>query len=88
MPTAISEEERASEAISNEASPAGASSEAAPKEENFKQLLREFVMGDNQDPDSAPGLQFYVVFAGLIAAALAFVVILALVMGIINFFRG
>lgn len=87
MPTAVSDEEPAIEAKPVESDDSADSPEPAPKEESFRQLVREFVMGDNQNPDSAPGLQFYVVFAGLIAAALAFVVVLALVMGIINLFR-
>ncbi len=88
MPTAISEEERAAPTPVVESDEPVETLPTTPKEENFRQLLREFVMGDNQNPDSAPGLQFYVVFAALIAAALAFVVVVAVIMGVINLFRG
>jgi hypothetical protein len=88
MPTAVSEEERATPNPVVESDEPVESLATTAKEESFKQLLREFVMGDNQNPDSAPGLQFYVVFAALIAAALGFVIILAVIMGVINLFRG
>lgn len=88
MPTAVSEKERAATPPPVDSDEPVESAPPVPKEENFRQLIREFVMGESQSPDSAPGLQFYVVFAGLIAAALAFVIILAVVMGIINLFRG
>lgn len=87
MPTAVSEEERAAAPVVEADEPREAP-ETTRKDENFRQLIREFVMGDNQSPDSAPGLQFYVVFAALIAAALVFVIVVAVIMGIVNLFRG
>ncbi|MFQ3580594.1 MAG: hypothetical protein SNJ67_05150 [Chloracidobacterium sp.] len=59
--------------------------------ESFKQLLRDFVLGNNQNPDDMPGLRFYIVFAGMLVLALAGVAIVATLIGFVRwlglFFR-
>lgn len=88
MPTVVTEEKNTNAEVPTDADEAAAVEIEKPKEESFKALIREFVMGDAQDPGNAPGLRFYVVFAAMIAAALLFVVVVAVIMGIINLFRG
>jgi tetrahydromethanopterin S-methyltransferase subunit B len=56
--------------------------------DSFKTLLRDFALGRSQNPDSAPGLQFYVVFGVMIGLALGLVALIAIVLSVVNLFRG
>lgn len=58
------------------------------EEESFKRLIRDFVLGHGQHPDDMPGLRFYVVFAGMLALALAGVAVVALLLGLIQWIRA
>ncbi len=62
--------------------------ETKPEPDSFRTLIREFVMGDSLDPDSMPGLRFYVVFAVLLGLALGGVAVIALLLGFVNWLRG
>ncbi|MGQ9898066.1 MAG: hypothetical protein ACUVR8_10990 [Acidobacteriota bacterium] len=62
--------------------------DALREEETFKQLIRDFVLGNNQHPDDMPGLRFYVVFAGMLALALLGVGVVALLLGFIHWVRA
>lgn len=61
---------------------------ATNEPDSFKTLIREFVMGDSQDPDSMPGLRFYVVFAVFLGLALGGVAVIALLLGFVNWLWG
>jgi hypothetical protein len=58
------------------------------KEESFKELVRDFVLGNTQNPDDMPGLRFYIVFAGMLALALVGVGIVATLLGLLHWIRA
>jgi len=62
--------------------------DASGEEESFRQLIRDFVLGNNQNPDDMPGLRFYVVFAGMLALALGGVAVVALLLGLVQWVRS
>jgi hypothetical protein len=70
------------------AAPAQEAADATREEESFKQLIRDFVLGNNQNPDDMPGLRFYVVFAGMLALALGGVAVVALLLGLVQWVRS
>jgi hypothetical protein len=68
--------------------PASQATSAAEKEESFKELVRDFVLGNTQNPDDMPGLRFYIVFAGMLALALVGVGIVATLLGLLHWIRA
>ncbi len=78
--------------VTEDAAPAAApvrdAADVTGEEENFRQLIRDFVMGNSQNPDDMPGLRFYVVFAGMLALALVGVAVVALLLGLVQWVRS
>ncbi len=70
------------------ASPLHDAADATGEEESFRQLIRDFVLGNSQNPDDMPGLRFYVVFAGMLALALGGVAVVALLLGLVQWVRS
>ncbi|OYT72392.1 MAG: hypothetical protein CFK52_05075 [Chloracidobacterium sp. CP2_5A] len=63
---------------------AASQADAAAPEESFKQLLRDFVLGNHQNPDDMPGLRFYIVFAGMLILSLLGVIAVAALISLIR----
>ncbi len=72
------------ESATDELAVSASQPDAAPPEESFKQLLRDFVLGNHQNPDDMPGLRFYIVFAGMLVLSLLGVVVVAALITLIR----